>query len=202
MRLRHGSRASFVSLVWLVLLAACVLLGCPGGPGAEGPHRALPPYTGHAVELFDDAIEPQAVGLELEGARNPKGDPILRERTQVADAVVRVRITTVTGKQEDSGPTYQLGFRVVDQITGPHPPTTEFTIRLAPRVPAIGIIRNFEDRLVTMKLTFLMFLRGFARPDDPDGEMHFHLSRDSKEVLAAIMEAATLGEINSAGSPK
>ena len=208
MRLRHGRHASPASLgslasaAWLVALAACLLVGCPGGPGADGPHRALPPYTGHATELFDDAIDPQSVGLELEGARNPKGDPILRERTQVADAVVRVRITTVTGKQEDSGPTYHLGFRVVDQITGPHPPTTEFTIRLAPRVPAIGIVRSFEDRLVTMKVTFLMFLRGFARPDDPDGEMHFHLSRDSKEVLAAIMEAATLGEINSSGSPK
>ncbi len=197
---RHFARHfGFARFAPLALVAAFVLVGCPGGPGADGPRRALPPYTGHAVDLFDDAIEPQAVGLELEGGRNPKGDPILRERTQVADAVVRVRITTVTGKSEESGLTYQLGFRVVDQITGPHPPTTEFSIKLAPRAQAIGIIRNFEDRLVTMKLTFLAFLRGFARPDDPDGEMHFHLSRDSKEVLAAVMEAATLGELGPQG---
>jgi len=155
----------------------------------------LPPYTGHAVELFDDAIEPQAVGMELETGRNPKGDPVLRERTQVADAVVRVRITTVTGRADEGAATYMLGFHVVDQIAGKHPPPADFQIKLGPRAPANGIVKNFEDRLVTMKLTFLAFVRGFAKPDDPDGEIHFHLSPDTKEVLAAVMEAATLAEL-------
>lgn len=183
------------ALAPVFVAAAIALGGCQGGAGAQGPRRALPQYQGHATELFDDAIEPQAVGLEVDRTRPPKGDPVLRERTQTADAVVRVRITTVTGKQEDSGPTYVIGFRVLDQITGPHPPPTEFQIRLSPRSPAVGIVKSFEDRLVTMKVTFLAFVRGFTKPDDVDGEIHFHLSPDTKEVLAAVMEAATLAEL-------
>jgi hypothetical protein len=193
MSVRPPLRLSFVACV--ALAAASLLVGCPGGPGADGPKRALPPYTGHATELFDDAIEPQAVGLEIESGRPPMGDPVLRERTQVADAVVRVRITTVTGKQEESGATYQIGFHIVDQIAGPHPPPQDFQIKLAPHAPAVGILRNLEDRLVGMKLTYIAFVRGFTRADDPDGELHFHVCPDTKDYLKAVMEAATLAEL-------
>jgi hypothetical protein len=182
-----------LTTIAILAMLALALAGCP--KGANGPQRDLPPYTGHATELFDDVIEPQAVGMELEQGRPPKGDPVLRERTQVADAVMRVRITTVTGKTEQSGATYIIGFHVVDQLAGTHPPPTDFQITLAQRAPAIGIVRNFEDRLVTMKLSFIAFVRGFSKQDDPDGELHFHLAPDTKDVLAAVMEATTLAEL-------
>lgn len=179
---------------WIAIFVASIA-ACVEGPAAEAPKRAMSAYQGHATELFADAIEPRAVGLELEGVRNPKTDPTLRARTEAADAVVRVRITTITSRQELSGPTYEIGFRIVDQIAGPYPPPIDFTIELAPRAQAFGIVRHFEDRLVAMNLTFVAFVRGFARAGAPDGEMHFHLAPDTKDVLAAVIEAAALAEL-------
>src|SRR5579884_3938252 len=78
-------------------LAAAPLAACGGGtPGARSPDRPLPPYTGHAVDLFDDGIEPSAVGYPTDQGVNPAGDARLRERTQTGDEVVLARVTTVT----------------------------------------------------------------------------------------------------------
>src|SRR5205823_6348936 len=52
----------------LIVLAAC------GGPDANSPSRPLPAYEGHQAELFDDAIDPRAVGLNLDEARTPQTD--------------------------------------------------------------------------------------------------------------------------------
>ena len=52
-----------------------------------------------------------------------------------------------------------IGFRTADQIAGKHAPPSDFTITLSPRAPANAIVKNFEDRLVTMKLTFLSLIQ-------------------------------------------
>ncbi len=70
-----------------VLTATFVLVSlaaCAEGPVAEAPKRAMSAYQGHATELLDDAIEPRAVGLELEGVRQSSRDPILRARTEAS----------------------------------------------------------------------------------------------------------------------
>ena len=75
---------------------------CPGDPGA-GDWRARPPYQGHAMDLFDDAIDPQSVGLGSRAGAIEERPSFANERRSPTP-IVRVRITTVTGKQEDSGP--------------------------------------------------------------------------------------------------
>jgi hypothetical protein len=170
----------------------CGLLGACGGGNADvrNPDRPLPPYNGHATELFDDAIEPNAVGYPMEAGGNPLSDNRVRERTQVGDAVVRVRVTTVTSKQEDRGRSWQLGFHTVERLGGSGPLEKDFTLSVAPSDPASGIVHGFEARLIGTQ--FVAFVREFARPGAPQGEpgdLRFHLAADTPEELKAVKNA-------------
>jgi len=159
----------------------------------RGPGRPLPPYSGHATELFDDSIDPASVGFDLEGAAPPIGDNVLRERTQVCDAVLLARITTVTLKKEDTGRSWQIGLHTLEKLAGAHPPDADFTLQVDGTGRAAGIMRTFENRLVGT--TFVAFLREFAHPGADEGDLHFHLSRDDKDELAAVHAAILLQEV-------
>jgi hypothetical protein len=184
---RHVPRAAAIGAVLLSML------GCGGGAtGARTPRRSLPPYEGHQTELYDDALEPKAVGYELDRGVAPLSDPLLRERVQVGDAVLRVRVTTVTSKDEDSGRSYQIGVRTLEKLAGGQPPQeSDFVLSVGRTSPSAGLLRAFESRLVGMK--FMAFLRAFAR--DGEEELHFHLAPDSKDELAAINAAASLDDL-------
>jgi len=171
-------------------LTAALAASC-GGPDANAPKRPLPSYAGHATELFDDAIEPRAVGQEIDPANSPRADPLLRERAQIGDAVLRVKVATVTAKQEDSGTTYQIGFRIAEKLAGGYPPEDGFSVMIGKESPARGTLATFEGRLVGM--SFIIFLRAFVRPDG-DHELHFHVAPDSKDEILAIKDAIALGE--------
>jgi hypothetical protein len=191
-----------MSRLWVVfsLAASLSLTACGGGgPEAKAPGRPLPSYAGHAIELFDDGIEPRAVGLELEGQPMPaRSDTLLRERTQVGDAVMRVRIDTVSSHGDGVNDRYDLGLRVLDKIAGAQDIPGEFTVRVDKNSPSIGIVKSFQERLGGK--IFIAFLREFVRPDG-DSESHFHLSRDGKDVEAAVREAAALAEFAPAKVP-
>ena len=174
---------------WGLLLI--LLSGC-GGPPAEAPKRPLPTYAGHAAELFDDAIEPRAVGQDIDPANAPRADPLLRERAQIGDAVMRVRVSTVTAKQEDTGTTYQVAFHVVEKLTGRFPPDDGFGVTISKESPSRGTLATFEGRLIGMQ--FIVFLRAFVRPDG-DQELHFHIAPDSKDELQAVKDAVALNDL-------
>jgi len=141
------------------------------------------------MELFDDTIEPGAVGISLEAKSDPRADRTLRERTQVGDAVVRVRATTVTAKQEDTGTRYFLGLHTLDRVAGQFPPAETFEVTIGPLSSSGGILKHMEEAIVGK--TFIAFTRAFVRPDG-DQELHFHLAPDSADELAAVKEAAAL----------
>jgi len=159
---------------------------------AQGPGRPLPAYAGHAAELFDDIIEPGAVGLTLDGRPDPRADRALRERTQVGDAVLRVRATTVTAKQEDSGVRYAVGLHTLESVAGPFPPGETFEVTVGPLNPSTGILKTMEGQVVGK--TFVVFVRAFVRPDG-DQELHFHFAPDTKDELAAVRDAAALSRL-------
>ena len=180
-----------------VALAAALALSIGGtggcgpstGPGAKS--RPLPAYSGRAAELFDDSIDPAGVGMDFDRGYTPKADAMLRERSQVSDAVLRVKIATVTGKKDGPETSYQLGLRIVEKMTGKNPPPDDFTVAVSKASESHGILKNFEGRLVGYP--FVAFVREFVRPDG-DHEVHFHLSPDTKEVKAAVNDAVVLGE--------
>ena len=172
-------------------LSLALLAGCP--PPSVAPTRPLPTYGGRSIELFDDAIEPRAVGLDPDVGAKAKSDPLLRERVQIGDATLRVRVDTVTVKQEDSDSSYQIGFRVIDQMAGGHPPEEAFTVKVSKQGPSAGILKSYESQLVGKK--FIAFVRLFVRPDG-EHEMHFHVAPDSKEVATAVRDAAVLADLH------
>jgi hypothetical protein len=159
------------------------------------PARALPTYTGRAVELFDDAIEGKAMGYQLDNkSPPPMNDNLLRERAQVGDAVVRVRVTTVTSKDEDRGRSWQIGFHTIEKLGGSGPLDPDFTVQVNSSGPAAGIMRAIGPRLIGM--TFVAFVREFAGPGGPDdSDLHFHLSQDNRAGAAAVRSAFTVGPV-------
>jgi hypothetical protein len=171
----------------IVLGLAFTAASCTPLAEAEAPKRPLPAYAGHAMDLFDDAIEPVAVGLNIEAKVDPRSDKKLRERAQTADATLRVRVTTLTVKDTDEGGTrYVVAFKTVDKLGGAFPPGDAFEIVVAKTTPAAAIMKGMGER-ITGK-TFVAFLRKFVRPDGDD-ETHFHLAPDSPMEVSAINDA-------------
>ncbi|MBX3188358.1 MAG: cobalamin ABC transporter substrate-binding protein [Labilithrix sp.] len=168
-------------------------LGCDPARDPNAPSRPLPSYAGRASELFDDTIEPAGVGLDFDKGYTPRADPVLRERAQVSDAILRVKVSTVTTKRDGPEAHYQLGLQTVEKLAGSHPPTEQFSVTINKTSESHGIMKNFESRLVGYP--FVAFVREFVRPDG-DREIHFHLAPDSKEVKSAVGDAILLGEVN------
>lgn len=163
----------------------------------------MPPYAGHVTELFDDVIEPAAVGYQgaIEG-RSPRDDAMLRERTQTGDAVIRARVVTVTSGPESHGDGWRIGLRTLETLAGKRPPDGELTFVVEGTAPAAGVVRTLEARLIGA--TFVVFLRTFGHVDvgaaDPASEhhiaeLHFHFAKDDKDELGAVREASLLGEV-------
>jgi hypothetical protein len=174
--------------VFAALFVASVLVlvnGC-ASKDPNAPTRPLPGWAGHAAELFDDTIEPAAVGLDFDRGYTPKSDPALRERAQVSDAVLRVKVSTVTARKDGPEATYHLGLHTVEKLHGEHPPQADFTVTINKASESHGIMKNFESRLVGY--AFVAFVREFVRADG-DRDVHFHLAPDTKEVKAAVADA-------------
>jgi hypothetical protein len=186
-----------VGLIRLVSLLAGVA-SCGGGtPEARNPDRPLPPYIGHATELFDDGIEPPAVGFPMDASGSPQTDTRVRERTQTGDAVVRARVRTVTSKAEDRGLSWQLGLHVVERVGGTGPLETDFTLPVLASDPAAGIVRAFEARLIGK--TFIVFVREFSHagaPQGDPGDLRFHVAADSADELKAVKAALLLDAVH------
>jgi hypothetical protein len=183
------------------LALACGACGAATTPTSRTP-RNLPPYTDHAKDLFDDGIEPDAVGLATGGGSKPGADNTLRERAQIGDAVVRARVMTV---DESTSRVWQLAFHTVEIIhkgsgTGMNqskeatPFDTDFALQVEPTDPSAGIVNSMSNRLVGH--TFVVYLRTFSHPDAlEDGDVHFHIASDTKEQLEAVRSAIVLGEM-------
>lgn len=178
-----------------IVLAGLVGAGTPGCSASAGQRDADRPvvaYAGAAAKLFDDAIDPAAVGLDYDKGYSPRADKSLRERSQTGDAVVRVRVATVTAKTDGPEKIYQLGLHTVEKLTGKNPPPADFTVQITKTSESLGIMKNFESRLVGY--AFVAFVREFGSPNG-EREVHFHLAPDTKDVKTAVGDAMLLGEL-------
>lgn len=183
-------------------LAVLAMVGPAGGCVADqgrpatavDPLSGLPTWEGHAPEVFDDNIEPAAVGFSLDGP-SPRSDRFLRERAQTADVVARVRVSTVTVDSIGEQSTYHLGVHIVDApLATPRVADRAFELHIRPTSRAFGIAKAVDARL--RGLTFIAFIRRFAG-EAGEPEFHWHLSPDTAEVTAAVREAVVLGELSS-----
>lgn len=181
----------------LAFVALTAMAAACSGKDADSPDsrsqagRRLTPYVGRSADLFDDTIEPAAVGLDFDKGYAPRVDKTLRERAQVGDAVVRVRVATVTTKKDGPDSNYQLGLHTVEKLMGKSAPPEDFTVHIGKASESHGIMQNFESRLVGYP--FVAFVREFSTPGG-EREVHFHLAPDTKEVKMAVSDAQLLSE--------
>jgi hypothetical protein len=185
-----GGLAAFLAPFTPLILPLGTALSACGGAAI----RPLPPYSGHAIDLFDDGIEPAAVGFQLGSAHrtSPRSDNLLRERTQVGDAVVRVQLTSVFSTEDDHGRSWHLGLHTLDRLGGSGPLDPDFAIRVGPTDASAGLVRTFETHLIGQ--TFVAFVREFGHPGG-DPELHFHLAPDSKDELDAVKAAVLKDQV-------
>lgn len=153
----------------------------------------LPYWSERDQYLFDDNIEPAAVGYALD-VPSPKNDRFLRERALTADLVAKLRVQTVTADSIGDDTTYHLGVRVVLPTLAPSPKIKDETLELVIRSqsPAFGIARALDQRL--QGTTFIGFVHRFASADGTEVDLHWHLAPDSAEVLEAVKEAVALAD--------
>jgi hypothetical protein len=193
----------------LLLGLVCMLssLGCGGsgtGPGSNAATKDFPPYQGKAVTLFDDLIDPNAVGL-ADVAAKPRTDPVLRARAQTAEAVARVRVATVSVDSVGGKPIYRLSLDIgTGSIVrrGFNDDRVEIAVRSDS--PAFGVVKWLDTRLIGR--TFVGFFHRYAAggptglPSNADGAedilLKFHLSADAPDVLTAVYEATALSEVS------
>jgi hypothetical protein len=167
--------------------------GCgPDEPAKSASTAGLPRWEGHALQVFDDNIEPAAVGLSLDGP-GPRGDAHLRERAQTADVVARVKVMTVTVDSAGEQQTYHLGVRVgIPTLAEAKVSDLNFELSIKHGSGAYGIARSFDARL--RERTFVGFIKRYGT-DDGETVVHWHLAPDTAEVVAAVKEAVALREL-------
>jgi hypothetical protein len=173
------------------ILGAPLLAGC--APPAA-PERPLPPYTGESTEVFDDQIDPAAVGLTLEPSAPPSTDLKLRQRVQTADATVKVTVRTVTEKHEDRGTSYVLGLRRVEVYGGAFPPPETFQVHVGTQGASHGVVNSFEARLVghSFIATVRQFAHGESSGASDEHDLHFHFYTADRATAEAVQSAFAL----------
>lgn len=155
-----------------------------------------PPYEGQMRELFDDQIDPAAVGLAMDGS-SPAHDPLLRPRAQAADLVARMRVQTVTRDSVGARTSYVLNLQVGRPELMPpklEQPSVEITI--TPEQGSFGIVQSLESSL--RGRTFIGFVKRFAGPE-AGPELHWHFTADSEEVAQVIEEVRVMEELTESG---
>lgn len=190
-RLRKTSASRLVLALALALVPAS---GCDAGWSARtAADRPLGRWEARASELFDDNIDPAALGLSLEGA-NPRADALLRERAQTADFVGRVRVQTVTVDKVGDDTSYHLVIQAVGApLATSRIADVDFELNIKPASRAYPIAKAFDSRLRGQ--TFVGFVQRYASVDG-EPEVHFHLAPDTPEIAAAVKEAVALAELS------
>jgi hypothetical protein len=174
-----------------ILALAALAVSCSGSSGASGSRQTFPPYAGEATKLFDDRIDANSVGL-ADVVSKPRADPILRARTQSAEAVGKVRVSTVTVDSVGGKPAYHINLAIVQAIARRGFDDNSVEILVRSDAPAFGIVKYLDTRLIGR--TFVGFFRRYAGADEP--QVRFHLSPDDAEVIGAVRDANTLREVS------
>ncbi len=170
---------------------AIALLGTACGPGARSPSTSLPPYEGEQLNLFDDQIDPAAVGLSL-ATTGPAQDPLLRSRATEADVVARMRVQTVIYDAVGAKSQYQISVQVgVPTLMPSEDHAASYDLVVERNTPSFGMVQSLENRL--RGRTFIGFIRRFEGDDGP--EIHWHLTADTAEVAEVIQEIALLEQV-------
>lgn len=171
-----------------VLLLGFIACGSSAEPRAtaERPAEELPAYDQEAARVFDDSIASEVFGLQVERP-NPAKDPLLRQRSRVADHVARVKLRTILEERFDDS----LRYRIIVQPLGEPilgaalPEELELTVGRAS--PSLSMLRSMSVEAVGAK--FILLLKRYQLNGEP--VFHFRGEPDQSNVLAAVQRANT-----------
>ena len=180
------------SLLTLSLLTVPILSSCkPLPPPTASAPRSNAPWEGRLKNLFDDSVDPSAVGLAGTSASNAGG--AVAARAEEADFIVHVRVGTITTEGSGNAMRYLITLRVVgDPVAGPRPPSDTIQITVAKINPTFGIVQAKDLALAGKH--FIAFLREFDQNDTT--VVHWHLARDAQDVVDAARKGAVLSELS------
>jgi hypothetical protein len=177
----------------LSLCAALLTAGVGCGPARSANDiqiDKLPAYTGASVKLYNDSIEPSALGLSLDKV-SFKNDAVFRERVQQADVVSEVTITTVTiGKTEEKS-VYFLQFEPQQGYTKQGLAADMIDLRVADGEGAYPLLNMIQTRARGRK--FIGMWKRFREGNV--ATLHWYFAPDNEDTVAAVKEALTLREL-------
>ena len=180
-----------LSIVLLIIQSLCLFACTPLTPAETGSARSTAPWEGRLRDLFNDSIDPSAVGLTGISSSNAGG--AVSARAEEAQFIVRVRVATVTTEGVGKDLRYLITLRVIgDPIAGPRTPGDTIQISIGQDNPTFGIAKAKDMQLAGVQ--FIGFLREFNQLGTP--VMHWHLARDGQDVLDAVRNVAVLSEVS------
>ncbi len=168
-------------------LLVCCMLACGGQQLAVQP-TSMRPWEGRFKSLFDNGIEPAAVGLSLDGS-TPEEHPLLASRVPDAEIVAILSIQTLSSDSFGVQTRYTLTMQVDGQPLIPaHTSQRRFELQVLRGMPGFGIVERLGTELRGRK--FIGFLRRFPGNEGP--QWRWHLTAATRAVAEVIRTAATV----------
>jgi hypothetical protein len=173
-------------LAFFVLFLAA---GCDAPePRAASAVAGLPEYTPEEASFFGDILEPSAFGLPTDVS--PLVDPKLKARAERADAVIRVRVATVSQELLAGKMGYTIALTVDPGPLAGAPPESPLEIRIGSSSPSLALVQSEDTHFVGKR--FVVFVRRYARHGEP--ELHFHGEGDTPEFEQAFAQSKALDD--------
>jgi len=187
----------FIALLALPMLGSLACSAAPP-PSAEAP----PPFlTDSMSKLFDNSIEPSAVGLGVPMRADARN--LLLQRAQNAEFILHARIATVSTEGTGETARYIITLRASGApLNGVKPPADTFTISVAATDPSYALARSRDLQLVGTDVVAIM--RRFTTQEGP--VLRWYLAPNTEQVADIVKQAMLLSTVSGAqgasGSPR
>jgi hypothetical protein len=173
----------------LPCLLSLAVAGCGGSqPRAASATEGLPEYTPEEAAVFGDDLSPSVFGLPTEIPI--ENDSRLVDWLHDADAIVRVRVATVTEEELAGKKGFSLSLSVEPETLKGRLAENPLEIRLGPYSPALSQVVTAGSRFVGRR--FILFVKRYAHQGEP--ELHWHGEGDTPSFHRAVEGTNALDE--------
>ncbi len=169
----------------LVLLAS----SCRAKPDratAEHPAVELPLYDQQAARIFDDSIAAEVFGLQVDRP-DPSNDSLLRQRSQEADHVLRVKLRTIREERFDESLRYRIVVQALGRPLVGEAVAGDLELSVGRASPSLSMLRSMSVEAVGAQ--FILLLKRYQLNEEV--VFHFRGEPDQETILKAIHQANT-----------
>jgi hypothetical protein len=169
-----------------VLPFAAVVACAPAPPRVASAVSGLPEYTPEDSLLFDDVLGPEV--FDLPTSVRPTDDDKFAPRVKLADALLPVRVGTVTAETMNGKSDYTVLFTVQGPPLAGRPVESPIELHFPRGSASSTSIARLGDGLVGHRL--LLLLRRYDDQGEP--KVHFHGLGDDAVARQAVDREKTL----------